>query len=219
MASALASTVINGDPSRYAKAMGSPLSDCWKRAIDEESVAILLSNTFTTVNSKHAKLLLVKPVDSRWVLKNKRNPDGSTSYKARLVIKTYGQTDSGEIYALVGKLRTFRNLISLVGRCGWNIDHFNVVNAFHNTDVDDDEIYMALPEGWPQGHDDTCTYALPIIVRLRMLSMASSKHPGSGITISTPSSSPSGSHSPKPILTLISTPMALSSFCKPMASP
>ena len=93
MASALASTTINGDPSTYAEAMAGPLRDHWKRAIDEESASILLNNTFTTVNSKEAKQLLVKPVGSRWVFKTKRNTDGSTRYKARLVIKGYKQTD------------------------------------------------------------------------------------------------------------------------------
>jgi hypothetical protein len=53
--------------------------------------------------------------------------------------------------------------MSLVGRCGWNIDHLDVVTAFLNPDVDDDDRYMVLPEGWP--HEDT--HAPPIIVRLR----------------------------------------------------
>ena len=89
MASALASTTIYGFPSTYAEAISSPLRDHWKRAIDEESASILWNNTFTTVNCKEAKQLLVKPVGSRWVFKAKRNPDGSTRYKARLVIKGY----------------------------------------------------------------------------------------------------------------------------------
>jgi len=147
--------------------MASPLRDHWNRAIDEEIASILSNNTFTTVNSKEAKQLLVKPVGSRWVFKTKRNPDGSTRYKACLVIKGYEQTDFGETYAPVGKLTTFRYLISLVGRCGWNIDHLDVVTAFLNPEVDDDDIYMVLPEWWPDGHEDTRRYAPPIIVRLR----------------------------------------------------
>jgi len=74
--------------------MAGPLRDHWKPAIDEESGSILLNNTFTSV--KEAKQLLVKPVGSRWVFKTKRNPDGSTLYKARLVIKAYEQTNFGE---------------------------------------------------------------------------------------------------------------------------
>ena len=82
---------------------------------------------------------------------------------ARLVMKGYEQTDFGETYAPVGKLTTFRYLISLVRRCGWNMDHLDVVTAFLNPDVDDHDIYMVLPEGWP--HEDT--HAPPIILRLR----------------------------------------------------
>jgi hypothetical protein len=51
MASALASTTINGDLSTHAEAMAGPLKDHWKRAIDEENASILLNNTFTAVNS------------------------------------------------------------------------------------------------------------------------------------------------------------------------
>jgi len=89
MAPALASTTINGDPWTCAEAMAGPLRDHWKRAIDEESASILLNNTITTFDSKEAKQFLEKPVGSRWALKTKRNPDGSTRYKARLVFKGY----------------------------------------------------------------------------------------------------------------------------------
>jgi len=109
----------------------------------------------------------VKLVGYRWVFKTKRNPDGSKRYKADLVIKAYEQTDFGETYAPVGKLTTIRYLISLVGRCGWNIDHLDVTTAFLKPDVDDDDIYLVLPEGWPEGHEDKATYAPRIIVRLR----------------------------------------------------
>jgi hypothetical protein len=65
MESALVSTTINGDPSTHVKAMASQLRAHWKRAIDEESASILLTKTFTTVNSKEANQLLVKLVGSR----------------------------------------------------------------------------------------------------------------------------------------------------------
>jgi len=88
------------------------------RAIDEESASILLNNTFTTVNSKEAPELCMKPLGSGRVFESIENSDGSTRCKARRVIIHYVQTDFDETYAPVGKLSTFRNLISLVGRCG-----------------------------------------------------------------------------------------------------
>jgi hypothetical protein len=42
------------------------------------------------------------------------------------------------------------------------MDHLDVVTAFLNPEIDDDDIYMTLPEGWPEGLN-----APKIIVRLR----------------------------------------------------
>ena len=116
MAKALSSISTNGDPFTYAEAMQSPQRDNWRQAMNEESESILLNNTFTAVNSREARQLHTKPIGSKWVYKTKHNPDGSVRYKARLVIKGYEQTDFGETYASVGKLTTFRYLISQIGR-------------------------------------------------------------------------------------------------------
>jgi len=159
---ALTASEATGDPFSYAEAMESPQQDHWKRAMEEESTSILLNNTFSALNSREARKLQVKPIGSKWVYKTKHNPDGSTQYKAWLVIKGYEQTDFGDTYAPVGKLTTFRYLISLIGRYGWNMDHLDVVTAFLNPEIDDNDIYMTLPEGWPEGHN-----APRIIVRLR----------------------------------------------------
>jgi len=56
-----------------------------------------------------------------------------------------------ETYAPVGKLTIFRYLISLVGKYDWNIDQLDVGTAFFNPEVDEEDIYMTLPEGWPEG--------------------------------------------------------------------
>jgi len=130
--------------------------------MEEESTSILLNNTFSALNSWEVWQLQVKPIGSKWVYKTKHNPDGSTRYEAPLVIKGHEQTDFGETYARVGKLTTFRYLISLIGRYGWNMNHLDGVTAFLNPEIDDDDIYMTLPDGWPEG-----LKAPKIIVRLR----------------------------------------------------
>jgi len=132
--------------------------------MEEESTSILLNNTFFALNSREARQLQVKPIGSTWVYKTKHNPDGSTRYKAHLVMKGYKQTDFGETYAPVGKLTTLRYLISLIGKYGtrWSMDHLDVVTAFLNPEIDNDDIYMTLPEGWPEGSN-----APKIVVRLR----------------------------------------------------
>ena len=85
----------------------------------------------------------------------------STQYKAWLVITGYEQTEFIETCAPVGKLTAFRYLISVILTCGWKIRHMDTVSAFPNPEIDDDVIYMTLP--------DACTDGLnapKIIVRL-----------------------------------------------------
>jgi len=130
--------------------------------MEEESTSILLNNTFSTLNSWKARQLQDKPIGSKWVYKTKHNPDGSTGYKAWLVIKEYEHTGFGEIYAPVGKLTTYQYLISLIGRYRWNMDHFDVVTAFLNPKINDDDIYITPLEEWPEGSNSP-----KIIARLR----------------------------------------------------
>ena len=95
------------------------------------------------------------PIGSKWVFKTKTNPDGSIRHKARLVIKGYMQPDWGETYAPVGKLTTFRYLTSLAANYGLAIDHLDVVTAFLNPHIDDQELYMEIPNGWNSGNGIT----------------------------------------------------------------
>jgi hypothetical protein len=53
----------------------------------------------------------------------------------------------GETYALVSKLVTLRLLLSIAAEEEWDIDHMDVVTAFLNPEIDNKEIYMAMPEG------------------------------------------------------------------------
>ena len=118
--------------------------------MEEECTSTVLNNTFTTIDSREARQLRVKLIRSKWVYKTKHNPKGTIRYKSRLVVKGYEQTDFGETYAPVGKLTTFRYLISLVGKHGWNIDQLDVVTAFLNPEVNHDDINITLSEGWPE---------------------------------------------------------------------
>jgi hypothetical protein len=144
------------------EAIESPQRDHWKRAMEKGSTSILLNNTFSALNSQEAWQLRVKPIGSKWVLKTNHNTDRSTQYKARLVIKGYKQTAFGEMYAPVGKLTTLRYLISLIGRYELTMDLFDIVSAFLNPEIDDEDIYMTLPGGCQERLD-----APNIIVRLR----------------------------------------------------
>src|SRR3978361_402853 len=91
-----------------------------------------------------------EPIGCKWVYRRKMNPDGSTHYKARLVIKGYEQKegiDYDETYAPVSKMATFRLLLAMAAQYGWDVDHMDVVTAFLNPKIDRDNIYMTMPLG------------------------------------------------------------------------
>jgi len=91
-----------------------------------------------------------EPIGCQWIYRRKINLDGTTRYKARLVIKGCEQKagiDYDETYAPVSKLTTFRLLLALAAQHGWNVDHMDVVTAFLNPKIDRDNICMSLPPG------------------------------------------------------------------------
>jgi len=80
------------------------------------------------------------------------------------------------------------------------MDHLDVVTAFLNPGINNDDIYMTLPEGWPEDPN-----APKIIIRLKTFFMVKIKLYGYGMTISMPFDSLMGSLNPLPILISIFT--------------
>jgi len=103
-----------------------------------------------TAQNPIADIPVEEPIGCKWIYKRKVNPDGSTRYKARLVIKGYEQKegiDYDETYAPVSKMATFRLVLALAAQYGWDVDHMDVVTAFLNPKIDRDNIYMEMPLG------------------------------------------------------------------------
>jgi len=157
-------SAATGGPYTYVEAMQSLQQDHWKRAMEEESSTIRLNNTISALNFREAQQLQVKLIGSKLVYKTTHSPDGSTWYTAGRVINGWQQMDFGETYTLIGKLTTSRDLNSLTGKfkTGWNMNNLDVLTAFVNPEIDDDDIHMTLPEGWPESSN-----APMIVVRLR----------------------------------------------------
>ena len=202
MAKALTSTSLDSDPFTYAEAMDRPQQDTWKPSLGEECTSIVRNKTFPTINSQEAKQLRVKPICSKWVDKTKHNPDGTIRYTGCLLIEAYNQTYFGETYATFRKLTSFRYLISLVRKHGWNIGPLDEVTAFLNPEVDDDDIYVTLLEGWPEGLNSPTT-----ISRQRKALHGLNNHHHFSTMILTSSCFLSNSQGPRPTPTPISVAM------------
>ena len=90
-------------------------------------------------------------VGSKWVLKMKRNSDGSLEhFKARLVAQGYTQTrgiDCEEVFDPVATYPTIRSLLTFANAHDLEVHQLDVITAFLNGSVEHD-IYMSQPEGF-----------------------------------------------------------------------
>lgn len=117
-------------PNGYQEALSSGQYAGWKKAMREDFASLKANDTCTYVpaGSEYA-------IGCRRVFETKVNRDGSTRFKARLVIKGYEQvegTDYTDAYAPVAKLVSFRSLLALVAKHRWIIHHMDVITAFLN---------------------------------------------------------------------------------------
>ena len=89
-----------------------------------------------------------KPVGCKWIFNVKYKADGSFDrYKARLVAKWYTQTygiDYQETFAPVAKLNTSQLLFSIAVNLDWELQQFDVKNAFLSGELEE-EVYMEIP--------------------------------------------------------------------------
>jgi hypothetical protein len=156
------------NPTSYEEAINGPNREEWKRATIEEWNAILENDTFKVFTDYHLKPNLnegtteienhtpiqvpfdIKPIGSKWVYRTKRNPDGTTRYKVALVVKGWQQiqgVDYNEMFAPVSKLTTLHLLLAMCSSHNWKVRHLDVVTSFLNPKIDNDNIYMDLPNG------------------------------------------------------------------------
>jgi len=119
----------------------------WKQAMDVEIEALNKNNTWELVTLPTGK----KPVGCKWVYTIKYRADGTIErYKARLVAKGFTQTygvDYLETFAPVAKMNTIRVILSLAANHDWDLQQFDVKNAFLHGELEE-EIYMDLPPGY-----------------------------------------------------------------------
>ncbi len=89
----------------------------------------------------------VRPLGTRYVLTNKKNPDGTTRYKARLVVKGYRQifgVDYHESFSSVVKFDIFRAILAVATIKGWTITTLDFEQAYLNAKLNED-LWVELP--------------------------------------------------------------------------
>ena len=112
-----------------------------------EIAALEANNTWTLI----ALLADKKSIGCKWVYKIKYKADGSIQrHKARLVAKGFTQKDGidyFETFSLVAKMVSVKVLLAVATIKGWFLSQLDVNNAFLHGDLDE-EVYMALPQGF-----------------------------------------------------------------------
>ena len=123
------------------------MDEKWKKAMDEEIVAIERNNTWELFELPQG----ARPIGVKWVFKKKMNVQGEIKrYKAQLVAKGYKQrerVDYAEVFAPVTRMETIRLLISIAAQNKWPIFQMDVKSAFLNG-VLKEEVYIAQPLGY-----------------------------------------------------------------------
>ena len=146
---AAAGAVPHQEPASYKQALRSPQAEQWKAAMETEYDALTSRKTWRLVPRPAGRKL----VDSKWVFKLKRNPDGSIArYKARLVARGFTQehgVDYQETFAPTVKVAAIRIILALAAHFDWDVEQMDVVTAFLEADIAED-IYMRQPEGYRQ---------------------------------------------------------------------
>ncbi|ODM88049.1 Retrovirus-related Pol polyprotein from transposon TNT 1-94 [Orchesella cincta] len=149
------------EPSTYNEAITSADADKWVDSMNDELNSLAENQTWQIVDAPaNAKIL-----DSRWVYRVKRNPDGSIArYKSRLVIRGYLQEkgiDFHETFANVARLESIRLLLAIAVKMGYHISTLDVITAFLQGELNE-VIYMAIPQGLPQKKNKVCLLQRPL---------------------------------------------------------
>lgn len=140
-------------PSTFRQAKLGPEFEHWKLAMRREMEAMFGNKTFKLESAPRG----AKPLYSKWVFSKKPLADGDTLYKARWVAGGNDQilgVNYEETYAPTVNHTTLRTVLALSSIHGWEIRQMDVVTAFLNPEVDNDNIYVRSPQGieeiWPE---------------------------------------------------------------------
>jgi hypothetical protein len=115
-----------------------------------EMEAHLENSTWELVKLPHGR----KAIESKWVFKVKRNPDGTVErYKARLVAKGFGQrpgVDFDDTFTPTTKWAALRAILALAALENLELESIDISNAYLNGELHDVDVYMQQPDGFAE---------------------------------------------------------------------
>lgn len=122
--------------------------------MEREISALKLNNTWNLVRKPNN----VEVVDCRWVYRLKKEPGGTSKYKARLVARGFSQVygeNFWDTYAPVVKSSTVRLLMACAVERDMHVEQIDVRNAYVQSELKE-IIYMRQPPGFQEDDDMVC---------------------------------------------------------------
>nr|GEW70334.1 retrovirus-related Pol polyprotein from transposon TNT 1-94 [Tanacetum cinerariifolium] len=119
----------------------------WVEAIQEELLQFKIQNVWSLVNCPKG----VRPIGTKWVLKNKKDERGIIiRNKARLVAQGHTQEegiDYDEVFAPVARIEAIRLFLAYASFMGFTVYQIDVKSAFLYGTIDE-EVYVMQPPGF-----------------------------------------------------------------------
>jgi hypothetical protein len=135
--------------------MAGPYKKQWLEAMTDEMRAMGTNNVWELIEPPNG----ARMIQSRWVLRVKRRPDGSIDrFRARLVAKGFSQRagyDYEETFSPVARFDTVRTLMAIATLHNMSIQQFDVKTAFLHGELKE-TIYMAQPIGFDDQTGRVC---------------------------------------------------------------
>nr|GEX28418.1 putative ribonuclease H-like domain-containing protein [Tanacetum cinerariifolium] len=135
---------ILGEPKKIFDALQDP---SWVEAMQEELFQFKIQKVWTLVDC----LKGVRPIGTKWVLKNKKDERGIViRNKARLVAQGHTQKeeiDYDEVFAPIARIETIRLFLAYASFMGFTVYQIDVKSAFLYGTIDE-EVYVMQPLGF-----------------------------------------------------------------------
>nr|GEW68677.1 retrotransposon protein, putative, Ty1-copia subclass [Tanacetum cinerariifolium] len=137
-------TSIPEEPKKIFDALKDP---SWVEAMQEELLQFKIQNVWVLVECPKG----VRPVGTKWVLKNKKDERGIViRNNARLVAQGYTQEEGiyyEEVFAPVARIEAIRLFLAYASFMGFIVYQMDVKSAFLYGTIDE-EVYMMQPSGF-----------------------------------------------------------------------